>query len=48
MSLPKALPPRKIRLISRDSMSLVSDLKLIRTDITLDLNQKTDKGIMFA
>jgi hypothetical protein len=27
-------------------MSLVSDIKLIRTDTTLDLSQKAEKGIM--
>jgi hypothetical protein len=26
-------------------MSLVSDIKLIRTDTTLDLSQKAEKGI---
>jgi hypothetical protein len=35
----------KIRLISWGSMSLVSDIKLIRTDTTLDLSQKAEKGI---
>ncbi len=38
-------PPRKIRLISWGSMSLVSDIKLIRTDTTLDLSQKAEKGM---
>jgi hypothetical protein len=36
----------KITLISWGSMSLVSDIKLIRTDTTLDLSQKAEKGIM--
>ena len=27
-------------------MSLVSDIKLIRTDTTLDLSQKAEKGMM--
>jgi hypothetical protein len=27
-------------------MSLVSDIKLIRTDITLDLSQKSEKGML--
>ncbi len=40
-----APPPRKIRLISWGSMSLVSDIKLIRTDTTLDLSQKAEKGM---
>ncbi len=43
-----APPPRKIRLISWGSMSLVSDIKLIRTDSTLDLSQKAEKGISFT
>ncbi len=40
-----ASSPRKIRLISWGSMSLVSDIKLIRTDTTLDLSQKAEKGM---
>jgi len=28
-------------------MSLVSDIKLIRTDTTLDLSQKAEKGMNF-
>ena len=36
----------KIRLISWGSMSPVSDIKLIRTDTTLDLSQKAEKGIL--
>jgi hypothetical protein len=35
-----------IRLISCGSMSLVSDIKLIRTDTTLDLSQKAEKGML--
>jgi hypothetical protein len=37
---------RKIRLISWGSMSPVSDIKLIRTDTTLDLSQKAEKGML--
>jgi hypothetical protein len=37
--------PWKIRLISWGSMSLVSDIKLIRTDTTLVLSQKAEKGM---
>ncbi len=37
--------PGKIRLISWSSMSLVSDIKLIRTDTTIDLSQKAEKGM---
>ena len=37
---------KKIRLISWGSMSLVSDIKLIRTDTTLDLSQKAEKGML--
>ena len=33
----------KMRLISSSSMNLVSDIKLIRTDTTLDLSQKAEK-----
>ncbi len=44
-SYPTAPPPKEIRLISWGSMSLVSDIKLIRTDTTLDLSQKAEKGI---
>jgi hypothetical protein len=28
-------------------MNLVSDIKLIRTDTTLDLSQKAEKGMLF-
>ncbi len=41
----KAPPPKKIRLISWGSMSLVSNIKLIRTETTLDLSQKAEKGM---
>ena len=33
----------KMRLISSFSMRMVSDIKLIRTDTTLDLSQKAEK-----
>ena len=33
----------KIRLISRSTVYSVSDIKLIRTDTTLDLSQKAEK-----
>ncbi|TYH27342.1 hypothetical protein ES288_A02G062400v1 [Gossypium darwinii] len=36
-------PTRKINLISCDPMDHVSDIKLIRTDTTLDLSQKAEK-----
>ncbi|XVF84275.1 hypothetical protein PTKIN_Ptkin17bG0020200 [Pterospermum kingtungense] len=39
-------PPRKINLISCESMTHVSDIKLIRTDTTLDLSQKAEKGML--
>ncbi|TYI92446.1 hypothetical protein E1A91_D02G071300v1 [Gossypium mustelinum] len=38
-------PTRKINLISCDPIDHVSDLKLIRTDTTLDLSQKAEKGM---
>ena len=41
------LPPQEINLISCDSLSHVSDIKLIRTDTTLDLSQKAEKGTIF-
>ncbi|KAJ0053541.1 hypothetical protein Pint_01169 [Pistacia integerrima] len=37
--------PREINLISCGTMSHVSDIKLIRTDTTLDLSQKAEKGM---
>ncbi|KAL0372650.1 UNVERIFIED_CONTAM: hypothetical protein Scaly_0946600 [Sesamum calycinum] len=36
-------PPLKINLISCEPMAHVSDIKLIRTDTTLDLSQKAEK-----
>ena len=38
-------PAQKIRLISYGSMNHVSDIKLKRTDTTLDLSQKAEKGM---
>ncbi len=38
--------PAKIRLISWGTMSPISDIKLIRTDTTLDLSQKAEKGMI--
>ncbi len=43
-SYPTVPPPTEIRLISWGSMSLVSDIKLIRTDTTLNLSQTAGKG----
>jgi hypothetical protein len=40
------LSPWKIRLISSGPMAHVSDIKLIRTDTTLDLSQKAEKGML--
>ncbi|GLJ20552.1 hypothetical protein SUGI_0373910 [Cryptomeria japonica] len=37
------LPPKEINLISCGSLNHVSDIKLIRTDTTLDLSQKAEK-----
>ncbi|KAF8094614.1 hypothetical protein N665_0359s0054 [Sinapis alba] len=37
--------PKKIELISCDPMDHISDIKLIRTDTTLDLSQKAEKGM---
>ena len=37
--------PRKINLISCGPLAHVSDIKLIRTDTTLDLSQKAEKGM---
>ncbi|KAG4165934.1 hypothetical protein ERO13_A13G101505v2 [Gossypium hirsutum] len=39
------LPPQIINLISCESKAHVSDIKLIRTDTTLDLSQKAVKGM---
>ncbi|KAG4190287.1 hypothetical protein ERO13_A07G022209v2 [Gossypium hirsutum] len=36
-------PPQKIYLISCGPLAHVSDIKLIRTDTTLDLSQKAEK-----
>ncbi|PPD74617.1 hypothetical protein GOBAR_DD28462 [Gossypium barbadense] len=41
-------PPKNIDLISCGSMIHVSDIKLIRTDTTLDLSQKAEKGRFVA
>jgi len=38
-------PPQKSNLISCDPLSHISDIKLIRTDTTLDLSQKAEKGM---
>ncbi|KAK9041376.1 hypothetical protein V6N11_016479 [Hibiscus sabdariffa] len=37
-------PPQEINLISCEPLAHVSDIKLIRTDTTLDLSQKAEKG----
>ena len=36
-------PEGEIELISNDAMHRVSEIKLIRTDTTLDLSQKAEK-----
>ncbi|KAL4318175.1 hypothetical protein GQ457_18G002410 [Hibiscus cannabinus] len=38
-------PPQEINLISSGPLAHVSDIKLIRTDTTLDLSQKAEKGM---
>ena len=38
-------PPQEINLISCGPMAHISDIKLIRTDTTLDLSQKAEKGM---
>jgi len=38
-------PPQKSNLISHDPLGHISDIKLIRTDTTLDLSQKAEKGM---
>ncbi|CAJ2677240.1 unnamed protein product [Trifolium pratense] len=38
-------PPQKINLISCEPLVHISDIKLIRTDTTLDLSQKAEKGM---
>ena len=40
-----AAPMKEIRLISCGLIGHVSDIKLIRTDTTLDLSQKAEKGM---
>ncbi|KAL4595385.1 hypothetical protein ACB092_12G087800 [Castanea dentata] len=40
-------PPQEINLISCDPMGHISDIKLIRTDTTLDLSQKAEKGMIW-
>ena len=40
-----ATPMKEIRLISCGLIGHVSDIKLIRTDTTLDLSQKAEKGM---
>ncbi|KEH40963.1 hypothetical protein MTR_1g040083 [Medicago truncatula] len=39
-----ASPPQKSNLISCEPLVHISDIKLIRTDTTLDLSQKAEKG----
>ena len=38
--------PNEINLISCESIIHVSDIKLIRTNTTLDFNQKAEKGMV--
>ncbi|KAJ7012756.1 hypothetical protein NC653_002718 [Populus alba x Populus x berolinensis] len=38
-------PPKKINLISCEPLAHVSDIKLIRTDTSLDLSQKAEKSM---
>ncbi|AES60083.2 hypothetical protein MTR_1g040060 [Medicago truncatula] len=40
-----ASPPQKSNLISCEPLVHISDIKLIRTDTTLDLSQKAEKGM---
>ena len=40
------LPHEKINLISCEPLAHISDIKLIRTDTTLDLSQKAEKGMI--
>lgn len=42
------LSPEKINLISYGSMAHVSNITLIRTDTTLDLSQKAEKGLPYS
>ena len=44
--LTRPLTLKEINLISCGSMTHVSDIKLIRTDTTLDLSQKAEKGML--
>ncbi|AES60082.1 hypothetical protein MTR_1g040050 [Medicago truncatula] len=41
-----ASPPQKSNLISCGPLVHISDIKLIRTDTTLDLSQKAEKGMI--
>ncbi|CAN1297279.1 Serine/threonine-protein kinase ZRK7, partial [Linum perenne] len=41
-------PPKKINLISCEPLAHISDIKLIRTDTTLDLSQKAEKGMLIT
>ncbi|KEH40959.1 hypothetical protein MTR_1g040063 [Medicago truncatula] len=43
-----ASPPRKSNLISCEPLVHVSDIKLIRTDTTLDLSQKAEKVVFLT
>ncbi|KAG4190286.1 hypothetical protein ERO13_A07G022205v2 [Gossypium hirsutum] len=41
-------PPQKINLISCMPMAHASDIKLIRTNTTLDLSQEAEKGMLWV
>ena len=41
----RATPMKEIRLISCGLIGHISNIKLIRTDTTLDLSQKAEKGM---
>ncbi|AES91757.1 hypothetical protein MTR_4g118580 [Medicago truncatula] len=41
-------PPQKSNLISCDPLDHISDIKLIRTDTTLDLSQKAEKATVMT
>jgi len=43
-----ASPPQKNNLILCDTLGHISDIKLIKTDTTLDLSQKVEKDINFV
>ena len=45
---PSGAAPKKIDLIAKGTLSPVSAIKLIRTDTTLDLSQKAEKGTTSA